>query len=41
METALLFIQRVGLVPSGTASHMTVSNVRKAQLDKGRGDDGN
>ena len=29
METASLFIQKVGVVLSGTASHMTVSDAEK------------
>ena len=29
METASLFIQKVGVVLLGTASHMTVSDVEK------------
>ena len=39
METASLFIQRVGAVLSGTMSHVTKSDVRKAPHTKGRGDD--
>ena len=39
MESASLFIQKVGVVLSGTASHMTVSDTRKASLAKGRGKD--
>ena len=31
METASLFIQKVGVVLSGTASHITVSDTRKAR----------
>ena len=37
METASLFIQKVGMVLLGTASHMTVSDARKAPHAKGRG----
>ena len=36
METALLFIQKVGVVLSGTMSHVIVSDVRKAPCAKGR-----
>ena len=39
METASLFIQKVGVVLSGTASHMTESDSRKAPWVKGRGED--
>ena len=39
METASLFIQKVGVVLSGTASNVTVSDVRKAPHAKGRGKD--
>ena len=39
METASLFLQRVGVVLSGTMSHMVVSDVRKAPHAKGRGED--
>ena len=38
METASLFIQKVGVELSGTASLMTVSDERKAPLPKGRGE---
>ena len=37
METASLFIQKVGVVLSGTASHMTMSDKRKVPLTKGMG----
>ena len=37
METASLFIQKVGVVLSGTMSHLIVSDVRKAPRKKGRG----
>ena len=37
METASLFIQKVGVGLSGTASHMTVSDAKKAPHTKGRG----
>ena len=30
MEIASLFLQKVGVVLSGTMSHMTISEVRKA-----------
>ena len=39
METASLFIQKVGVVLSGTACQMTVSEARKAPHAKGRGKD--
>jgi len=39
METISLFIQKVGRVLSGTMSHVTVSDARKAQQAKGRGKD--
>ena len=39
MKTALLFIQKVGGVHSGTASHMTVSDARTAPHTKVRGED--
>ena len=39
METASLFIQKVGVVPSGTTSYVIVSNARKAPHSKGRGKD--
>ena len=32
METASLFIQRVGVVLSGTASHVTVSDAEKLHV---------
>ena len=35
METASLFIQKVVVVLSGTASHMTVSDARKAPCENG------
>ena len=38
METASLFIQKLGVVLSGTASHVTLTDVRKTALDKGRDD---
>ena len=37
METASLFIQKEGVVLSGTMSHLTESDTRKALLTKGRG----
>ena len=39
METATLFIQKVGVVLSGTMSNMTASDARKALRAKGRGED--
>ena len=39
--TASLFIYKVGMVLSGTASHVTVSDARKAPRTKGRGKDNN
>ena len=39
METASLFIQKVGEVLSGTMSHMIVSDTRKAPHAKGKGED--
>ena len=40
METASsLFIQKVGVVLSGTESHVTVSDTRKAPNAEGRGKD--
>ena len=39
METASLFIRKVGVLLSGTASHVTVSDARKAPRAKGRGED--
>ena len=39
METVSLFIQQVGVVLSGTASHVAVSDMRKAPCAKGRGED--
>ena len=39
METASLFIQKVGVVLSGTMSHVTTSDARKALSTKGRGKD--
>ena len=39
METASLFIQKVGVVISGTASHVIVSDLKKALRTKGRGKD--
>ena len=41
METASIFIQKVGVVLSGTMSHMTASNARKALSAKGRDKDKN
>ena len=41
METASLFIQKVGVVLSGTMSHMIMKDVRKAVCAKGRGKDVN
>ena len=37
METAKLFIQKVGVLLSSTASNVTVSDARKAPHSKGRG----
>ena len=37
MEAASLLIQKVGMVLSGTTSHVVVSDVRKAPQAKGRG----
>ena len=39
METASLFIQKVGVVLSGTMSHVTMREARKAPRAKGRGKD--
>ena len=39
METASLFILKLGVVLSGTESHVTVSDTRKAPGPKGRGED--
>ena len=39
METASLYIQKVGVVLSGAISHVTASDSRKAQRAKGRGED--
>ena len=39
METASLFIQKVHVVLSGTASHMTVSDGGKAPQAKSRCED--
>ena len=39
METASLFIQKVSVILSGTASHVTVSDARIAPRVKGRGED--
>ena len=39
MGTASLFIQKVGVVLSGTMSHMTASDARKALRSKGKGKD--
>ena len=41
METALLFIQKVGVVLSGIMSHVIMSDARKAPSAKGRGEDVN
>ena len=38
METASLFMQKVGVVLSGTMSYVTASDARKAQSTKGRGE---
>ena len=39
METASLFIEKVGVVLSGTMSHVITSDARKAPQAKGRGKD--
>ena len=39
METVSRYIQKVGVVLSGTMSHVTASDTRKAQRTKGRGED--
>ena len=39
METASLFVQKVGVLIAGTMSHVTVSDMRKAQCAKCRGED--
>ena len=39
METASLFIQKVGVVLSGKMSHVIMSDERKAPRAKGRGED--
>ena len=39
METASLLIEKVGVVLSGIASHVTVSDVRKALLAEAKGKD--
>ena len=39
METASLSIQKVGMVLSGTMSHETTSEARKAPRAKGWGED--
>ena len=39
MEIASLFIQKVGVVLSSTATHMTVSDNRKALCVKGKDKD--
>ena len=39
METASLFIQKLGVVLSGTMSHVIVSDARKAPHAKGRAKD--
>ena len=41
METASLFIQKVGVVLPGTMSHVIMSDGRKAPQAKGRGKDNN
>ena len=41
METTSLFIQKGGVVLSGTMSHVIVSDTRKAPLAKGWGKDVN
>ena len=38
METALLFIQKVGVVLSGIMSHVIMSDAQKAPSAKGRGE---
>ena len=37
METAALYIQKVGVVLSSTKSHVIMSDARKAPLPKGWG----
>ena len=39
METASLLIQKLGVVLSGTTSHVITSDSRKAPIAKGRGKD--
>ena len=39
METASLYIHKVGVVLHGTTSHVIMSDVRKAPCAKGRGMD--
>ena len=39
METAVLFMQKVGVVLIGKMSHVVVSDARKALCNKGRGKD--
>ena len=39
METVSPFIQKVGVVLSGTANHVTMSDARNAPRAKGRGED--
>ena len=39
METSSLFIHKVGVVLSGTACQVTMSDARKAPYAKGRGED--
>ena len=39
METASLFIQKVGGVLTGIMSHVTMSDAGKAPCTKGRGED--
>ena len=41
METASLYIQKVGVVLPGTMCHVIISDARKASLSKGRGKDVN
>ena len=41
METASLYIQKVGVVLPGTMSHVIISDKSKAPLAKGRGEDVN
>ena len=39
MEIASLFIQKVGVVLSGTMGHIIMSDARKTPCPKGRGKD--